>query len=136
MPAQFDRLELEVGRSSRAIFRAAPCTRDGRLFAQHREHPGDDIKHTIGKAHGRTERYHLKQYEQKRIRGGLLADASESMSYGSGEQTKYDLACGAAAAMGYLVLNQTDSVGLGRPSFCALGPPITADHATSKRAVC
>jgi uncharacterized protein (DUF58 family) len=34
------------------------------------------------------------------------------MRYGSGERTKYDVACAAAAAMGYLVLRQSDSVGL------------------------
>jgi uncharacterized protein (DUF58 family) len=83
-------------------------------FAQHREYaPGDDIKHIDWKVYGRTERYHLKQYEQEtNLVAWLFVDASESMAYGSGQRTKYDLACGAAAAMAYLVLNQTDSVGL------------------------
>ena len=35
-------------------------------FAQHREYaPGDDIKHIDWKVYGRTERFHLKQYEQE-----------------------------------------------------------------------
>jgi uncharacterized protein (DUF58 family) len=34
------------------------------------------------------------------------------MAYGSGARTKYDLASSTAAAMAYLVLNQTDSVGV------------------------
>ena len=84
-------------------------------FAQHREYaPGDDIKHIDWKVYGRTERFHLKQYEQEtNLVAWLLLDASESMGYGSGSRTKYDLACTAAAAMAYLVLQQTDSVGLG-----------------------
>src|SRR3954447_20177248 len=83
-------------------------------FAQHREYvPGDDIKHIDWKVYGRTERFHLKQYEQEtNLVAWLLVDASESMGYGSGERTKYELACGAAAAMAYLVLTQTDAVGL------------------------
>jgi uncharacterized protein (DUF58 family) len=83
-------------------------------FAQHREYaPGDDIKHIDWKVYGRTERFHLKQYEQEtNLVAWLLVDASESMGYGSGKRTKYDLACNAAAAMAYLVLQQTDSVGM------------------------
>src|SRR3974390_1609731 len=75
-------------------------------FAQHREYaPGDDIKHIDWKVYGRTERFHLKQYEQEtNLVAWLLVDASESMAYGSGSRTKYDLACSAAAAMAYLVL--------------------------------
>src|SRR5882757_6074898 len=35
-------------------------------FAQHREYaPGDDVKHIDWKVNGRTERFHLKQYEQE-----------------------------------------------------------------------
>src|SRR5438270_9156126 len=83
-------------------------------FAQHREYaPGDDIKHIDWKVYGRTERFHLKQYEQEtNLVAWLLVDASESMKYGSGARTKYDVACVAAAAMAYLVLQQADSVGL------------------------
>ena len=83
-------------------------------FAQHREYaPGDDIRHLDWKVFGRTERYHLKQYEQEtNLVAWLVVDGSESMRYGSGERTKYDLACAAAAAVAYLVLQQADSVGL------------------------
>jgi uncharacterized protein (DUF58 family) len=83
-------------------------------FAQHREYvPGDDFKHIDWKVYGRTERFHLKQYEQEtNLVAWLLVDASESMRYGSGERTKYDMACSAAAAMAYLVLQQADTVGL------------------------
>jgi uncharacterized protein (DUF58 family) len=83
-------------------------------FAQHREYvPGDDIKHIDWKVYGRSERFYLKQYEQDtNLVGWLLVDASESMKYGSGEISKYDFACKAAAALAYLIVNQSDSVGL------------------------
>src|SRR5437660_3080563 len=83
-------------------------------FAQHREYvPGDDIKHLDWKVYGRTERYHLKQYEQEtNLVAWLVVDASESMRFGSGPRTKYDAACTAAAALAYLVLRQTDAAGL------------------------
>src|SRR5947207_14028230 len=35
-------------------------------FAQHREYvPGDDIKHVDWKVFGRTDRFYLKQYEER-----------------------------------------------------------------------
>ncbi|MBO0699709.1 MAG: DUF58 domain-containing protein [Zavarzinella sp.] len=83
-------------------------------FAQHREYvPGDDIRHVDWKAYGRKERLYLKQYElETNLVCYLLVDASESMRFGSGGVTKYDLASTAAASLGYLVVQQTDSVGL------------------------
>jgi uncharacterized protein (DUF58 family) len=83
-------------------------------FAQHREYvPGDDIRHVDWKAYGRKERLYLKQYElETNLVLWLLVDASESMRFGSAGVTKYDLATTAAASLGYLVVQQTDSVGL------------------------
>ncbi len=82
-------------------------------FAQHREYvPGDDIKHIDWKVYGRTGRFYLKQYEEEtNLVCWLLLDTSESMRYGSGEVSKYDYACMAAASMAYLTLHQADSVG-------------------------
>jgi len=83
-------------------------------FAQHREYvPGDDIKHIDWKVYGRNERLYLKQYEQDtNVICWLLVDISESMKYGSGERTKFDFACLTAAALAYLITQQSDSVGL------------------------
>jgi uncharacterized protein (DUF58 family) len=83
-------------------------------FAQHREYaPGDDIRHVDWKVVARTERFYLKQYElETNLVCWLLVDASDSMRYGSGARTKYELASIAAASLGYLVVQQTDSVGL------------------------
>jgi uncharacterized protein (DUF58 family) len=115
--ARIDRLELEARQVVEGYLSGrhrSPRHGFAVEFAQHREYvPGDDIKHIDWKVYGRTERYHLKQYEQEtNLVAWLLVDASESMAYGSAARTKYELACGAAAAIAYLVLNQTDAVGL------------------------
>ncbi|MCS7046589.1 MAG: DUF58 domain-containing protein [Gemmataceae bacterium] len=82
-------------------------------FAQHREYvPGDDIKHIDWKVYSRTGRFYLKQYEEEtNLICWILLDTSESMNYGSGQITKYDYACMAAAGLAYLITNQSDSVG-------------------------
>jgi uncharacterized protein (DUF58 family) len=115
--SRIDRLELEARQVVEGYLSGrhrSPRHGFAVEFAQHREYsPGDDIKHIDWKVFGRTERFHLKQYEQEtNLVAWLLVDASESMAYGSGTRTKYDLACSTAAAMAYLVLNQTDSVGV------------------------
>jgi uncharacterized protein (DUF58 family) len=115
--SRIDRLELEARQVVEGYLSGrhrSPRHGFAVEFAQHREYsPGDDIKHIDWKVFGRTERFHLKQYEQEtNLVAWILLDASESMAYGSGSRTKYDLACSAAATMAYLVLNQTDSVGV------------------------
>lgn len=114
--SRIDRLELEARQVVEGYLSGrhrSPRHGFAVEFAQHREYaPGDDIKHIDWKVYGRTERFHLKQYEQEtNLVAWMMVDASESMAYGSGNRTKYDLACSAAAAMTYLVLHQTDSVG-------------------------
>lgn len=115
--ARIDRLELEARQVVEGYLAGrhrSPRHGFAVEFAQHREYaPGDDIKHIDWKVYGRTERFHLKQYEQEtNLVAWVLVDASESMAYGSGGRNKYELACSAASAMTYLVLHQTDSVGL------------------------
>jgi uncharacterized protein (DUF58 family) len=115
--AKIDRLELEARQVVEGYLAGrhrSPRHGFAVEFAQHREYaPGDDIKHIDWKVYGRTERYHLKQYEQEtNLVAWMLVDASESMAYASGSRTKYDTACVTAAAMAHLVLQQADSVGL------------------------
>jgi uncharacterized protein (DUF58 family) len=89
-------------------------------FAQHREYaPGDDTRHIDWKVYARSDRYHLKQYEQEtNLVAWLVVDASESMNVGTvrrpgGEGlTKYDVAATLAAALAYLIVQQSDTVGL------------------------
>ena len=74
--------------------------------------PGDDIKHLDWKVFAKSDRFYIKEYEEEtNLRSYLLLDASESMRYGSGEDTKYDAACAAVAALTYLLIRQQDQVG-------------------------
>jgi uncharacterized protein (DUF58 family) len=84
-------------------------------FAEHREYvPGDDLRHVDWKVWSRTDKLHLKQYEQEtNLITYLLLDTSESMGYASeGHVTKLQYAKFVAAAIAYLVLQQQDSVSL------------------------
>lgn len=115
--ARIDQLELEarhVVEGHLAGRHKSPQHGFAVEFAQHREYaPGDDIKHLDWKVYGRTERYHLKQYEQEtNLNAWLVVDASESMRFASADRSKYDVASTIASAMSYLVLQQTDAVGM------------------------
>jgi len=101
-------------------------------FAQHRPYvPGDDLRHLDWKVFGRTDKLHLKQYQQETNLDMLvMVDASGSMGYGSrsfedasgvGNRlapdgrtnwSKFDHATAVAAAMSYVCLRQGDRVGL------------------------
>jgi uncharacterized protein (DUF58 family) len=84
-------------------------------FAEHREYvPGDDIRHVDWKVWSKTDKFYLKQYEEEtNLLTYLLLDTSESMEYASGDNvSKLRYAQFIAAALGYLVLQQQDSVGL------------------------
>jgi uncharacterized protein (DUF58 family) len=85
-------------------------------FAEHREYaPGDDLRYLDWKVFARTDKYHLKQFEQEtNLVCYLLLDISESMGYRSAEaaMSKFEYAQCMAAALAYLVLHQQDSVGM------------------------
>ena len=84
-------------------------------FAEHREYvPGDDIRHVDWKVWSKTDKLYLKQYEEEtNLQLYLLLDTSESMAYASGGNvTKLQYAQLIAASLGYMILQQQDSVGL------------------------
>jgi uncharacterized protein (DUF58 family) len=83
-------------------------------FASYREYaPGDDLKRLDWRAYARSNRFHVKQYEQESdLRATLVLDASRSMSYGKGAMTKFDYAATLAASLAALLLRQRDAVGL------------------------
>lgn len=85
-------------------------------FAEHREYvAGDDLRYVDWKVYGRSDRYHLKQFEDEtNFSCWLVLDTSESMSYRSANAplSKLDHARRAAAALAWLVLRQSDAVGM------------------------
>src|SRR5256885_4794490 len=87
-------------------------------FRQHRAYAiGDEPRRLDWRVLGRTDRPYIKEYdEETNLRCAILLDRSGSMAYaGTSEQatSKFDYASKLAAALAYLMLAQTESVGLG-----------------------
>jgi uncharacterized protein (DUF58 family) len=83
-------------------------------FRQHRVYvPGDEPRRLDWRVFGRTDRPYVKEYdEETNLRCLVLLDGSGSMAYGRKSGTKYDFAASLAASLAYLMLGQTESVGL------------------------
>ena len=86
-------------------------------FAQHREYTmGDDPRHLDWKIFAKANRYYIKQYEvETNYVAHILHDASESMLYQSPKApfSKLEYANFITAALSYLIVSQTDTVGVG-----------------------
>ncbi len=83
-------------------------------FSEYREYtPGDDTRYIDWRLFARSDRYHVKRFEDEtNLRCYLVLDASRSMGYGSGPYTKIDYARTAAATIAYFLSRQRDAVGL------------------------
>ncbi len=83
-------------------------------FAEHKEYsPGDEIRHIDWKAYAKLDRYYVKQFEQEsQLTVQLVLDASGSMEFAGGGVRKLDYAALCLAALAYLVIQQSDRVGL------------------------
>ena len=83
-------------------------------FRQHRFYvPGDEPRRLDWRVLARTNRPYIKEYdEETNLRCVLVLDASGSMAYGDKRGSKFDYASRLAAALAYLMLGQTESVGL------------------------
>jgi uncharacterized protein (DUF58 family) len=80
-------------------------------FAEYKDYtPGDDIRHIDWKVVGKTDKYHVKQFEQStNLKSTILLDASGSMRYEHNNKDrqglkKIDYARTLAAALSYLLL--------------------------------
>src|SRR4051812_7691019 len=84
-------------------------------FRQHRFYtPGDEPRRLDWRVLARTDRPYIKEYdEETNLRAAILLDASGSMSYGGKGESKYEYSAKLVAALSYLMLGQTESVGLG-----------------------
>ena len=93
-------------------------------FAEHKEYyHGDDIKRIDWKLFAKSDKYYIKEYEDDtNVTSVMMVDGSRSMEYKSGHAKKADgqpvpkkseIAKTIAGALSYLLLTQSDSVGLG-----------------------
>jgi len=86
-------------------------------FKQHRQYvPGDEIRHIDWRVFARSDRYYIREYEEEtNLRATIILDRSGSMDYGGdqpGQVSKFDYATRLAACLSYLMLQQSDGVGL------------------------
>src|SRR3954466_12986847 len=83
-------------------------------FRQHRFYtPGDEPRRLDWRVLARTDRPYIKEYdEETNLRCVMMLDRSGSMAYGGKSGPKFDYPCRLAAALAYLMLAQTESVGL------------------------
>jgi uncharacterized protein (DUF58 family) len=74
---------------------------------------GDDIRTIDWKVTARTGGLHVKRYHEERELSVILAvDVSSSMRFGSGTQSKAELAAEAAALLAFSAIKNNDRVGL------------------------
>jgi len=83
-------------------------------FRQHRFYvPGDSPRRLDWRVLARTDRPYIKEYdEETNLKCVLMLDASGSMRYGGESGTKFDYAAKLTAALAYLTLANTETVGL------------------------
>src|SRR6266705_2432767 len=83
-------------------------------FRQHRFYvPGDEPRRLDWRVLARTDRPYVKEYdEETNLRCAVMLDCSGSMAYGRPLHTKLDYASRLVAAVSFLMLGQTESVGL------------------------
>jgi uncharacterized protein (DUF58 family) len=83
-------------------------------YLDHRAYtPGDDPRTLDWKILARTDKYHVKLFEDEtNLRAHILLDCSKSMAFQSGGVSKLAYGSYLAAALAYLMLHQNDAVGL------------------------
>jgi uncharacterized protein (DUF58 family) len=84
-------------------------------FSEHREYtPGDDPRGIDWRVYARTDKYYIKRFEaETNLECQVLLDVSESMAYSyGGVISKMEYGIYMAAALGYIMIHQQDSVGL------------------------
>lgn len=83
-------------------------------FSEHRPYnPGDELRYIDWRVFAKTDRFHIKQFEEDtNLRTMLLVDISGSMKFAGEHTAKCLYANQIAAAFSYLILKQGDSVGM------------------------
>ncbi len=84
-------------------------------FSEHRKYvQGDDIKDIDWNVYAKTDKFYIKKFQaETNMPCYLVVDRSRSMVYPQGgDMTKLEYATCLAAALGYLIINQQDAVGL------------------------
>jgi uncharacterized protein (DUF58 family) len=116
--AQLGSLELKARRILEGFFTGHYIRRirgASQEFSEHRPYNiGDDLKKMDWKIFGRSDRLVVKSFhEETNIAGTVIMDTSASMAFcEQGRLSKLDYARILAAALGTLLVNQNDGIGL------------------------
>jgi uncharacterized protein (DUF58 family) len=93
----------------------SPFLGSGEDFSRHRAYQqGDDVRRLDWRLYGRTDRLHVRLFEEdSNLQAFLVVDASESMGFaGDGPVSKLRYAQFVAAALAHLMLRGGDAAGL------------------------
>jgi len=90
--------------------RSSMQTGKGSLFKDHGMYtPGDDFRDIDWKVYGRTDKLHIKRYEEdKSLNVHIIIDSSKSMDYKSGEITKFEYASMVGLAFAYMAMKKNE----------------------------
>lgn len=115
--ARLQRLELRARTAVEGLRggrHRSPLKGSSTTFAQHREYtPGDDLRALDWRLMARSDRNIIREYEEETdLRLWLVVDASASMSFTSGEWTKFEYATWLAASLARVACDQSDQFGL------------------------
>lgn len=82
-------------------------------FAEHRQYlPGDDLRHIDWKAAAKSDKLHLKQFEEEtNLKAYFVLDSSASMRFPESGVTKLEYAKILVASLSFLLLRQRDAAG-------------------------
>lgn len=77
---------------------------EGVVFQDYKAYvPGDDFRHIDWKIYARTDKLYIRRFEQERnLSVHILIDASSSMDFGSGQQTKFEYAAMVGLGFAYM----------------------------------
>jgi uncharacterized protein (DUF58 family) len=89
--------------------RQSSATGRGLIIKDYRQYvPGDDFRTIDWKVYARTDRYHVRQYEEdKNLTVHIIVDSSSSMNYGK-KQTKFDYAAMIGIGFAYLTMKDNE----------------------------
>jgi uncharacterized protein (DUF58 family) len=123
-------LDLQIGRRIDGLLpgehRTAAVGLGTELAQVRRWEPGDDVRRIDWNATARTDEVQVRvDVAERALTSWLLLDVSPSMSFGTADRRKWDVAEGVALAMGHLASRRGNRVGVltfGGSSVLALRP--------------
>lgn len=108
-----DRMSLLISKRISSNYvgeRQSLSTGRGTLFKDHGIYtPGDDFRAIDWRVYGRTDKLHIRRYEEdKALVTHVIIDSSSSMNYGSSKTKKFDYASMIGLAFAYMAMKKNE----------------------------